>query len=96
MDEREPLDDEIFLCRASEAKGDVGFAAREVDAQVGALQLELDLRIALAEAPKVRRDESRREHLGGGEPNHALEFLVFARDVALHPEGLSFDSLGAR
>ena len=78
-----------------EAKRDVGFAPREVHVQVGALQLELDLWVAFAEAAKLRSDESRREHLGCGESNHAFEFLIFARDIAFDAEGFAFDPLRA-
>jgi hypothetical protein len=95
VNEREPLDDQVLLCRASEAKGDVGFSPGEVDIQVGALQLELDLGVTFAEATKLRSDESRREHFGGCQPDHALELLVFACHVALDAQRFPFDSFCA-
>ena len=95
MDERETLDDQILLRGPSESQRDVGFAPREVDVQIGALKLELNLRVALAKPPKVRSDEASGEHLRRGESDHTLELLILAGHIALDTEGFSLDTLGS-
>jgi hypothetical protein len=95
VDEGQTFDDEIFLGRPSQAQRDVGFPAREVHVEVGALKLELDLGIALPESAEMGCDESSRQHLGGGQSDEALELLVLPGDLALDAERLALDALRA-
>ena len=96
MNERQTFDDQVFLRGPRQSKRDVRLASRQIDVEIGALKLELNLRVALAESAEVRRDETGGEHLGRGEPDDALELLIFTGDVSLDAERFPLDPFGAR
>lgn len=77
-----------------QSQRDVGVTARKVDLAVGALEVEDDVGVAVAELVEVRRDEARAQHLGRGDADGALELGVLARKVARNREGLPLDLLG--
>ena len=81
VDEREALDDQIFLRRTCEPERDVCFASRKIDVEVGAVQIELNLGISFSKTLEVRRNETRCEHLRGGELHDALELLILSSHV---------------